>query len=255
MLRFFATLLMSAVASQAGLILVDPVTLHGTGLGAVNTILTMDSPGKSDMSEGCVGWNGSVDVLGSGACSGSFGGSPLTGGNEKRGRAQTKTAELGSAGVTSLVGMRIVYNSQEPANAGKRSVTLRNVVLQLYAGNGALLFRSSDSAVYEFATTNPGTGNAGFHFALDSADLAAALAATSGYAISGLRAGLSAMAAQETGGPETFFLASVLQSAPPSDDDSFGLRDSNVGSNVPEPGGLLLVVTGLAAVAAISRRK
>src|SRR5689334_16887346 len=54
------------VAARADLILVSPniVALGGTGLGAVNTSLTIQSQGSSSTETGCVAFTGSGDQLG-----------------------------------------------------------------------------------------------------------------------------------------------------------------------------------------------
>src|SRR4051794_28267755 len=47
-----------ASTAKASIILVSPIEQSGTGLGAVNTVLTISSPGSSTIETGCVGWTG-----------------------------------------------------------------------------------------------------------------------------------------------------------------------------------------------------
>src|SRR5438132_13858222 len=79
---------------SANLILLSPENFSGTGLGAVNTILTIQSPGDSTNEQGCVGrstagcpggsTNGAGDVIGG-----------TLGGNEMTGASQTLTRTFG----------------------------------------------------------------------------------------------------------------------------------------------------------------
>src|SRR6266516_4095967 len=58
-----------ATAGQcASLMFVLPTDLTGTGLGAVNTVLTIQSPGNTNVATGCVGYNGSGDTFLSDVC-------------------------------------------------------------------------------------------------------------------------------------------------------------------------------------------
>lgn len=56
-----------AATVDASLILTSPDETSGTGLGAVNTVLTVDATGSTDES-GCVAYNGTMDVVGPAAC-------------------------------------------------------------------------------------------------------------------------------------------------------------------------------------------
>src|SRR3989442_7963450 len=84
---------------SANLILIAPENFSGTGLGAVNTILTITSPGATTNEQGCVGrstagcpagsTNGAGDVIGG-----------TLGGNEQTGASQTLTRTIGALGLT-----------------------------------------------------------------------------------------------------------------------------------------------------------
>ena len=54
---------LGAGIARAELVFVSPVTIGGTGLGAVNTILTIQTAnGQVTTEAGCVAWNGSASV-------------------------------------------------------------------------------------------------------------------------------------------------------------------------------------------------
>ena len=205
---------------SATLILVAPEDFAGSGLGSVNTILTIQSPGSTTSEQGCVGRstagcpggtaNAALDVIG-----GSLGG------NEQTGASQTLTRTIGALGLTSAANLRVVFNSVEPPPAA--SINLTSLVLGIYDGTtGGLLFAAALPAPLAITGFETGIGNSGFVFALTPAEAAAA----QGFFGSGNRIGLSASATNATGGPETFFVA-------------------NTGTPVPEPASLLLLGSGL----------
>src|SRR5215211_523153 len=109
LLRLSAVALLAAPfgTARANLVLVGPATIGGTGLGAVNTILTIaNSPSEL----GCVSWNGSTTVegatlLASGQC---------TGTGDQNGLNQAQN--LGATGVTSGSNFAILFNPAEPGN-------------------------------------------------------------------------------------------------------------------------------------------
>src|SRR5947199_145842 len=55
----------------ADMIFVAPVDIHGTGFGAVTTVMTMQATGQGGAGvseQGCSGWNGTSAIIGSSAC-------------------------------------------------------------------------------------------------------------------------------------------------------------------------------------------
>ena len=207
---------------SANLILLSPENFSGTGLGSVNTVLTMTSPGATTNEQGCVGRstagcpggtaNAALDVIGG-----------TLGGNEQTGASQTLTRTIAALGLTTAANLRVVFNPQEPGNAADNGITLNTLVLGIYDGTtNNLLFSATLAAPVVFPNTQTGVGNSGFVFGLTPAEASAAQAF---FGNTANRIGLSASASNATGGPETFFVANTA---------------------IPEPASLLLLGSGLA---------
>ena len=219
-----ATALFST-AARADLVPLDPVDFTGTGLGAVNTVLTIQSPRNSTTEAGNVAWDGSADVFS---------------GDVKTGASQTLTRTLGDLGVLSADSLRVVFNASEPGNAAN-GITLDALTFSAYAPTtGSLIFSASLLAPIDYADTFNGAGNSGFVFGLsgtEATEFAAAVAA-SGFSFDSIRAGLSAGASHATGGNETFFIA-----------------DAGAVAAVPEPQTYALLMAGLGAVGFVARNR
>jgi hypothetical protein len=230
MLAFALNVGLPYPSAEATLISDGVVNLTGTGLGAVNTVLTIQSPGSSTTEQGCVGRlagcpGGTLNATPSDP--GRVIGGTL-GGNEMTGDSQTKTILGSTLGITSPGDLRLVFNPQEPGSATQQNITLNDLRLTIYNADGSVQFTSGalPSAV-NFADATGGVGQAGFVFRLDAAQAAAAgiISATD-------RIGLSALVTNAQGGPETFFLTSA----------------SGV---IPEPATLLLLGSGLIGLAVL----
>lgn len=207
--------LVAAPAARAALVFDGPIDLHGTGIGSVDTVLTIQGHGNADTEQGAVGLD-SAGML------------QITG-DAKTGASQTQLLSLGSLGLTSADALRIVFNADEPAQG---AISLDSLVLHIYSPTGQVLFSSALDGAQSFDSTAGGVGQSGFSFALDANSAAAAQA----FFDSANYIGLSASASDAQGGFETFFIANAA--TPP----------------VPEPQSYVLMLAGLAIMGLVWRR-
>lgn len=193
-LRLIAIVLFLAVRATASLEPVGPVPFSGTGLGSVNTILTI---GERPVESGCVSRGAGVDVLGPPACPPGF-----VGGDERTGASQTQTRTIGELGLTTASDLRIVLNVNELTG---NSAQLDDLALTIYTDAGTLLFTSGAFTPPTFPLIHsPGT-TVGYVFELDDAQAAQAQLVFD----PANRVGLAATASNATAGNETFFVADV----------------------------------------------
>lgn len=200
-----------AHTASATAILLGPNPESGTGLGTVETVLTLSSPGSSSIETGCVRPSGSGSTtVGCG----------FLDANVMTGAGQIGTPTLGTIGATSASDLRIVFNASEPASD---DITLNNLVLTIYSSTGTVLFTSGPSGPFVFPTTFSGTGNSGFLFGLDAPQAAQAQAAAFGPGFANNRIGLGASLSNATGGLETFSVGAVTQTVPVPDGGSVAM--------------------------------
>jgi hypothetical protein len=238
------TVALAAVATigvgtaQANLVLVGPVTLGGTGLGAVNTVLTLSSFGSSTTEQGCVGTASGTDFIGSTASGACVSGTST---DVKTGASQTQTRTLSEAGVTSGTNFAILFNAAEPGNAS--GISMESLSATFYGANGSTFTANYAAAPTDFTSTQSGTGTTGFEFTLNAAEAASlqSLITANGGA-SGVRVGLSTgLGATDaaTGGNETFFV----------------FNSATTPTLTPEPSTTALLATGLVGLVGFVRRR
>ena len=151
--------------------------------------------------------------------------------------SQTQTRTISSLDVATAADLRVVFNALEPSNL--ESISLDNLVLNIFSSTGLLLFTSGAFTGINFPNTFAGAGNSGFVFALDAAQAAAAQAAAFGLGFGSNLIGLAATASNATDGFETFFVASGRGTVPPQ--------------QIPVPGSLALVGLALVGLATLRR--
>ena len=223
--------------ARADLVLVGTVTIGGTGLGAVNTVLTLQGQGSATVEQGCVGRGAIDDFVGPTAVGPCVAG---TAPDVQTGSSQTQTRTLAEAGITTGANFAILFNAVEPSG---NSITMNSLSANFYnATTGALLLTATYSlAPHNFLSTQTGTGNTGEEFTLSAGDAATLQGLITANTAAGIRVGLSSkegdpLAAE--GGHETFFIF-----------------NSGAATLTPEPSTVALLATGLIGLAGFVRRR
>ena len=232
--------ILAASPAHAHLVFEGPVDLGGTGLGAVDTILTMNAQGSNTAESGKVSWACTP------ACHDVVTGDPNPPGYTPAGSTQmtgiNHTILVSATGWTGSQSLGIIFNPAEPGPLGglANQITLNNLEMTIYnATTGAVLFSAPwlDGPMTLFAV-DPGTGNSGYLFSLDTPETLQLLAS----GVTGNdRIGLLAYATGAQGGNETFF-GTVIALDPDPDP-------------VPEPATLAIFGSALLGLGALRRRR
>ena len=219
-----AVLVCSPASASLVYLPAENALFQGSGLGTVNTVLTLTSPGSSSTEAGA------VFAVGAGVG---------TSGDAAQGISQFGLPSLGALGLASTTDLRLILNATEPSG---NSITVSQLTLNFYDMLGASLASFVLGEPVTLASTLTGIGQAGFVFGLDAAQAAAAATAiaNSGTPLADVRVGLAARLTDATGGPETFFIGSARPA---------------VAALVPEPAVPALLAAGLGLVALTKRRR
>jgi uncharacterized repeat protein (TIGR01451 family) len=196
----FALFFISRSAS-ADLVRTGENPVSGSGLGAVQTALTVTGGGNES---GCVSWNGSVDVIGSNCPPGH---PAITGGDEQASQSQSRT--LGETGIDDVDNFRVVLNPNENDD----DVVVEDIVVRFYSPTGTLLFTSPLTAASRGQLLTGdfvGTGSSGLVlYALDLTQRAQ-VESLGIFDNPNNRVTVSATLSDTASGGDTFYIASFL---------------------------------------------
>lgn len=224
-------------AARADLVFEGLVTISGTGLGTVNTTLTIQSQANATTEQGCVGFTSSGDVIGTFTTATQSGCTSATNTDVLTGASQTHTHTLADLSIASGSDFAVFFNAAEPSG---NSITLDGLVATFYNNSGAVIMTAVfTGAPIDFLDTSQGTGQTGELFVLSAAEQTQLQNLINTLGAGNIHVGLGASAGNPlaaTGGNETFFVL-------------------NHASIVPEPSTIVLTASGMLGLAGFVRRR
>jgi hypothetical protein len=205
-------------AASASLIFDAGILLGAQGFGNAPRDLTLQSQGNNTTESGCVGVGaGGSITFGAAACTpeGSVhdaNGQANAGGDEPPPLADDQKygiPSLGSLGITTASQIGVLFNATEPAG---NSANVTDITLNFYSAAGVLL--GAIDGQFNFLSTNPGNGVAGFTFVVSASELAYVngLIALGG---PGTLLSLNSTIIDVAGGPESFLIANLARAPEP----------------------------------------
>jgi len=231
-------LALSSVGSAYGsLVLLGPAPEGGTGLGAVNTVLTLQSPGNSLVESGCTALSGGSAVAGTNC--------GFNDSNVKEGNGQIGAPSLATIGTTSASDLRIVFNAAQPGNT--TAITINELALYFFGTGDTTSTSFTLAAPVTLSSMFLGVGQSGYLFGLDAQQSLVAQSFIDANGGGAVRIGLGSSIGcpnndctggqfPATGGLDTFSAGAAVPTA------------------VPEPASLLLMAAALPAFAILRKR-
>ncbi len=168
-------------AAFATLISIGQVPTTGSGLGAVNTLITFQNTGTEVGAVGLLPGGGGTEVTGSTVAFG-VSGFPSPGGatHETAGNAGSNLCTASSLGLSSFSNVVLLFNGTEIQSPAGQLITPTDLSLNLFSLTGTLLGRFTTADNFNFQAVFQGVGSAGFGFQLDAVQAAQANALLAG---------------------------------------------------------------------------
>ncbi len=233
-LSVVAALLCAASSASAGLVYDSTILAPAQGFGTAPRALSLQGSGTTESGGVGVAIGGGI-VVGSTIADASV--FQPNGVSNQNGTADLVNPlndnqkygipSAGSLGITSANQIGILFNATEPSG---NSANVTDVTLKLYTGGG--VFLGAIDGGFNFASSNPGNGVAGFTFVVEASQQAQ----VNSWLLTGGAAtifALEATVADVAGGPETFLIYNLAATPPVV---------------VPLPGTIALFGLGLAAL-------
>src|SRR5689334_10040150 len=120
LLSFGVGLLLCGSASADIIYLNQTIDLQGTGVGATDPIIRLQSPGASSIETGCVAPNGSGGQTNAGC------------GFADENVQQSNLVSLDGLNLTNASGFRVVFNGIEPGGNNQQGITIDALEIALY---------------------------------------------------------------------------------------------------------------------------